>query len=103
MKKAFQKGSKVKEITRLSLEQLESSPYVNSLRLEGSKKGMRRIHVGNTKWRILFSICEECRERNEEKLNKCFNCNEMDVKTVIVRDFDLRKRIYKKKTPIFRP
>ena len=104
MKKAFKKRNDMKETTRLSLKQLESGPYVHSLRLVGSKKGMRRIHIGNTSWRMLYSICEECRENKEEKLNRCFNCAEMDLKTVIVRDFDLRKRIYKKKrTPQFRP
>lgn len=84
-----------------SLETLEINPKRYSRRLTHKLKGKRRIHVGSTEYRIIYTICEECRELNELRLNRCSKCKERDDLTVILRNFDHRKKIYKQKIPPF--
>lgn len=82
-----------------TIEQLEINPKNRSRRLPGKLRGKRRVHVRHTKYRILYSICEECRELDEIKLNKCSVCDELDNLTVILWNFDLRKKIYRQIIP----
>ena len=62
----------LKQQLEKTINQLHSDPYRNSKKMAGNFRGKRRIHVG--KFRILYSICEECIKLEEYQFNKCHGC-----------------------------
>lgn len=82
-----------------TIERLETNPKNRSRRLSGKLKGKRRVHVRHTKYRIIYTICEECRELDEIRLNNCSSCDELDNLTVILWNFDIKKKIYRQSIP----
>ena len=55
----------------------------HSKRMVGPSKGLREAHItGN--WRVIFTICEECRELGEQDTNKpkCLDCGDQPNETV---------------------
>ena len=93
------KNRQLREVLDEALESLESDPKQGSIKLRYDLKGKRRIKVKNSKFRIIYTICKECRELGEENLNECSICEETDDFTVILRNFDLRKKIYNQQLP----
>lgn len=67
------------------------SPY-NSKILKGNCKGKRSLRVHG--YRIIFAICEECREKNHTRLNGCKDCKKHGRNDIIMFTCGPRSHIY---------
>lgn len=94
-KKAVKRDSKLENLLQETVMQLEADPYKHSERLKGNLNGKRRIPVGQ-RWRVIFLICEECKELEEEQKNDCYQCDIHKSADVIVSALMPRKRDYRR-------
>lgn len=81
-----------KAIHKTVNNKLKINPYSgkgNNGHLQGEYLGLRRIRVLR-KWRLVFSICEECRKLGYTGLRGCVDCNQNPDKTVVL--FDIWKK-----------
>ncbi len=63
------------------------NPKHNSTFLKGDLlRGKRHIWVGKPD-RIIFAICEECKQLNHQKYNKCSDCSGKTSHDIIFFDF----------------
>lgn len=93
-KKSFKRDPNLRKLVNKTVEALEIDPYRNTGRLRrGDLEGKRRIWVGS-KWRIIFTICEECRKLENESKNKCLDCEEKADNNVLLWLIDKKKRVY---------
>ena len=97
-KKLSKKDAVIRKNIEESEQLLRMDPFQGSIRLVGKQlRGLRRIHIGRTGQRVLFSICQECREKNDLKTNNCAECETISSPTtVIVQMIIPRSRNYKK-------
>ena len=93
VKKITKKNQQLVKDIKSTLESLEVNPKHRSKRIT-EFKGKRRVHVRNSPYRIIYTICKECRELKEIKVNGCSKCEERDNLTVILRNFGHTKKIY---------
>lgn len=71
---------------------LAENPYAgagNVGHLKGEFKGLRRIRVGR-RWRVIFAVCEECRQLGYADLRKCLDCKDIPDKSLKL--FDIIKK-----------
>lgn len=66
----------------------------NKGHLVGEFKGMRRIRIGRSGYRIIFAICEECKKLGFELIIKCADCRDMPRNAVKLFRVDKRPSIY---------
>ncbi len=92
-KKKFKRNSILKKAIQKTLEGLELNPYRKSKRLGGKYEGKRRIWVGSN-YRVIFTICEECRKLEEEIKNDCSDCAEKSDNFILFCYIDKRRRVY---------
>ena len=70
---------------------LSVTPFESKRLLSPNLRGKRSLRSGN--YRIIFSICEECRQLHDR--NNCFNCNQYGTKNnVVIFMVGHRKNIY---------
>ncbi len=74
------------------LTDISTEPYTKSEQLQGPLKGKRKHRVGNL--RIVFAICEECRELGHDSINNCVDCDNMPDNALKVFDAGFRGAIY---------
>lgn len=48
-------------------------PWHNQRTMKGQYKGTRHRYINN-KDRIVYAICEDCRENHWQRFNQCANC-----------------------------
>jgi mRNA-degrading endonuclease RelE of RelBE toxin-antitoxin system len=79
------------------LKLLAENPYLNcrSELLVGELKGLRSARITKS-FRVIFSICEECRTKKFQRFVGCSQtiCREMDLKTVVVFTVGPHEEIY---------
>jgi mRNA-degrading endonuclease RelE of RelBE toxin-antitoxin system len=74
-------------------EKLCMDPYgFDSKKLEEPYKGKRRLRVGN--FRIIYAICEECRQFNYVEIIGCKDCKEHGRRDIILFSCDIRPHAY---------
>lgn len=76
-----------KKLLTQKVQLLSQNPYANckSELLVGELKGLRSARLTKS-FRLIFSICEECRARKFQQLVGCAPevCEPMDAKTIVV-------------------
>jgi mRNA-degrading endonuclease YafQ of YafQ-DinJ toxin-antitoxin module len=76
---------------------LKQNPYTNckSELLVGELKGLRSARITKS-FRVIFSVCEECRSKNLQKLVGCSPsiCEKMALKTIIFFTFGPHDKAY---------
>jgi len=55
------------------VDQIVASPYANIDFGAGQYRGKRKDRAGDD--RIVFTVCEQCRNEHHEKYNDCSDCN----------------------------
>ena len=76
-------------------DEIINDPYKHSKRLkEGNLRGIRSRRIGN--YRLIFIVCEECRQIGYNAELKCPDCEEFDDKIVKLILYDYRDKIYDK-------
>lgn len=76
-----------------TVKKLEVDPYRVSKHLEGLIKHFRTARVG-AHYRLYLAICEDCRERGDQRKFGCLDCKEKPDKSVILFDLDPRPTAY---------
>lgn len=89
----FKKNAEAKRKINESVEILKTNPYHNSMSLQGNYKGKRKNRKGDL--RIVFAICEECRELGYTDINRCLDCDKHSDQTLMLFDVDSRPRAYR--------
>ncbi len=101
--KQTKKHQHLKNILTNKIKLICENPYINckSELLVGELKGLRSARVTKS-FRIIFAICEECRNRKFQRLVGCSNtlCKEMNFKTIIFLTFGPHDAVYSKKPPV---
>ncbi|MHA2171145.1 MAG: hypothetical protein ACXAB7_14720 [Candidatus Kariarchaeaceae archaeon] len=91
-KKVLKKDKSLKKEIDDTLKILMEKPYQESGRII-NEKGLRKIRIGQSAWRIIFCIVDECKELGFDKFNDCSDYGRLDV---IIRTLMPRKREYKR-------
>lgn len=98
--KQTEKHRHLKKILANKIKLLCENPYTNckSEMLVGELKGLRSARVTKS-FRIIFVICEECRNRKFQNFVGCpaAICKGMDLKTIIFLTFGTHDMAYSKK------
>ena len=98
--KQTEKHQHLKKILAKKIELLCEDPYANckSELLVGELKGLRSARVTKS-FRIIFTICEECRNRKFQNFVGCsyIICKEMDLKTIIFLTLGSHDIVYSRK------
>jgi mRNA-degrading endonuclease RelE of RelBE toxin-antitoxin system len=81
-----------RERIRRKVLDLARYPYRNTLLLRPPHEGKRRFRVGD--YRVLFTICGECRQSGFQLAVKCEGCPGRADKTVTLREVAHRSRVY---------
>ncbi len=68
-----------KRINTIILEEVLTNPY-NFTLMKYEYAGVREVRLGRN-LRILFAICDECREIRT-KINRCIDCSEIDQNSI---------------------
>lgn len=63
------------------IEDLVADPWHNTKFLKGQYRGKRKLWL-NRKDRLVFVICEECRELNHSIYNQCDDCSSIPENTL---------------------
>jgi len=96
LKKFSKRSALLKERVREKMEGLMDDPLRNSEELTGDFKGKRRIYVGKSGFRVIYSVCNECREKNYERFNSCFDCKDRDNNSIVFFDIIRRSQGYRR-------
>jgi mRNA-degrading endonuclease YafQ of YafQ-DinJ toxin-antitoxin module len=101
--KQTEKRQHLKKILANKIKLLCENPYSNckSEMLVGELKGLRSARVTKS-FRIIFTICEECRNRRFQNFVGCSNifCKEMDLRSIIFLTLGTHDVAYSKKPSI---
>jgi len=101
--KQTEKYQHFKKILVNKIKLLCENPYSNckSELLVGELKGFRSARVTKS-FRIIFTICEECRNRKFQKFVGCSSalCKEKDLKTIIFLTFGPHDMVYSRKPSV---
>lgn len=65
------------------INDLIADPWRNTEFLKGQYRGKRKIHLNDSD-RLVFVICEECRELDHYKFNRCSDCDDTPENTLVV-------------------
>jgi len=61
----------IKEIINKKVETvIKHNPYKSEM-LDPPLEGLRSFHISGSEYRIIFAICEECREKDYQSKNDC--------------------------------
>ena len=93
LEKLTERDKTLKKVIESRVKALSDFPLHDSKLLHGRFLGKRRTYVGK-KYRIIYSICEECREKNYKRFNQCPDCEEKPDKSIILWDVNKREVIY---------
>jgi len=96
-KKLFSKlkGKHKSSVSEYIEKELVNDPYKNSKHLRQNLRGINSHKMGGlSNFRLIFVICERCREVGYDKILRCPDCNEMEDKTVKLILYDYRDKIY---------
>lgn len=96
LNKLTKRNRALKERILSKIEEMMNNPFRNSQELVGKFKGKRRVHVGRAGYRLIYSICEECREKHYESFNSCLDCKDRSNRTVVFFDVLRRSKGYQK-------
>ena len=66
----------------------------NSEELTAAFKGKRRMYIGKAGYRLIYSVCKECRGKGYGKNNSCLDCNSKDDDAVVFFDIIHRSNAY---------
>jgi mRNA-degrading endonuclease RelE of RelBE toxin-antitoxin system len=92
-----EKYRSVKKLLAKKVMQLTHNPYTacKSELLAGELKGLRSARVTKS-FRVIFSVCEECRARKFQKLVGCLPsfCEQTKSKTIIFLTFGPHDKAY---------
>jgi len=95
--KQAKKYRHIKKVLANKINLLSENPYTNckSELLVGELKGLRSARITKS-FRVIFSICEECRARKFQKFVGCSLsiCEKMDLKTIVFLTFGPHDKIY---------
>lgn len=81
------------QIKKAIIEKLSDRPNDLSIPLSGQTfAGMRRMRVG--KFRVIFIICGECRNKNIQTRIGCKDCNTHSNSTIMLLSCDKRSVVY---------
>jgi hypothetical protein len=62
---------------------LIADPWHNTEFLKGQYRGKRKIRLNDVD-RLVFVICEECRELGHYRYNKCSDCDDTPENTLVI-------------------
>jgi mRNA-degrading endonuclease RelE of RelBE toxin-antitoxin system len=62
------------------VDEIVEDPYRDIRFAAGRWRGKREERVGDD--RLIFAVCEQCREQEHERYNHCFNCENIKGNTV---------------------
>ena len=62
-----------KKLVKSKVQDIIRDPWHNQRTMKGDYKGTRHRNV-NRRDRIIFTICEDCRENRWESYNQCSDC-----------------------------
>lgn len=74
-------GGKFLEIIKEKIQNLVNDPWHNTRFLKGQYRGKRKLWLNRTD-RLVFVICEECRELNHKIYNQCEDCGSIPENTL---------------------
>ena len=74
-------GERFREKIEEKIQDLVSNPWHNTQFLKGQYRGKRKLRL-NSRDRLVFVICEECRELNHMKYNQCEDCETTPENTI---------------------
>ena len=94
--KLTKKNITLKDRILSKIEEMMNNPFRNSEELIGKFKGKRRVYVGKAGYRLIYSICEECREKHYETFNSCLDCQKRNNNSVVFFDVLHRSKVYKR-------
>jgi mRNA-degrading endonuclease YafQ of YafQ-DinJ toxin-antitoxin module len=87
----------LKKVLANKIKLLSVNPYTNckSELLVGELKGLRSARITKS-FRVIFSVCEECRARKFQKFVGCSLsiCEKMDSKTMVFLTFGPHDEVY---------
>ena len=93
----LKKYAHLKNLVQKKINLLALNPYSNckSELLLGELKGLRSARLTKS-FRIIFVICEECKNRNFARYINCPQkyCNSFSLKTIIFLTFGPHEKIY---------
>jgi len=69
-------------IVASKIEDLKQDPWHNSELMKGRYKGRRKVRI-NSSDRLVFIVCEECRESKFQKIFMCSDCKSVKDNTLI--------------------
>jgi len=95
LEKLTRRDSVLKERIASKIDDMMNDPIRNSEELVGAFKGKRRAYVGKAGHRLIFGVCKECREKNYQDFNSCFECASKDISAVIFFDVIHRSEGYR--------
>jgi mRNA-degrading endonuclease RelE of RelBE toxin-antitoxin system len=92
--RAFRKLDKPaqKQVDQIIQEVLFTEPYESKKLVSPELKGKRSLRKGD--YRVIFSICEECKKLHEDRINNCFGCNRYETNNVMIFLCGHRNHIY---------
>lgn len=70
-----------RSVVEARIEDLKADPWHNTQFLKGQYRGKRKLRL-NRRDRLVFVICEECRELEHQIYNQCENCDETPENTL---------------------
>jgi mRNA-degrading endonuclease YafQ of YafQ-DinJ toxin-antitoxin module len=87
----------IKKLLANKIKLLVENPYTSckSELLVGELKGLRSARITKS-FRVIFSVCEECRARKFQKLVGCSLsiCERLDLKTIVFLTIGPHDKIY---------
>lgn len=72
-----------RQMVENKIEDLIADPWHNTRFLKGQYRGKRKLRL-TRKDRLVFVICEECRELNHTIYNKCNDCDSTPEDTLVI-------------------
>lgn len=96
LNKLTKRDSVLKERILSKIDEMMNNPFRNSEELTGKFKGKRRVYVGKARYRLIYSICEECRKKHYEAFNSCLDCKKRNSSSVVFFDVLHRSKGYKR-------
>ncbi|KPV62342.1 MAG: hypothetical protein AOA66_1374 [Candidatus Bathyarchaeota archaeon BA2] len=93
LEKLTKRDEALKNRIESKVRDLSRAPYSESKTLTAGLKGKRSTYVGR-EYRIICSICEECRQMGYKRFNRCPDCEEIPDKSIILWDVDKREIVY---------
>ena len=92
--KLVKKDVLLKQRVESKIKDMMDDPCRNSEELTAAFKGKRRMYIGKAGYRLIYSVCKECRGKGYDKINSCLDCNGKDDDAVVFFDIIHRSNAY---------